>query len=173
MIEDLVRAVAIENPGATLPCPACAATFKGTNLDAHLKKVHGGALPGSSSTWQAKRRITRLPVTVALTSTSLTVGRRVVALPAALVAGGLERAVSSGSSTGDQGFSINEIVKAGTYLQVGKVRLGCRTGPSVAKSWVGTSPGKRSRHWKATLRHDDWVALQYALASLGFLELRR
>ncbi len=36
----IARRFAAAHPGATLPCPACAAAVNAVNLDRHLKKVH-------------------------------------------------------------------------------------------------------------------------------------
>lgn len=41
------RTLAAAHPGATLPCPACAASLQAANLDKHLTKVHAALLNGA------------------------------------------------------------------------------------------------------------------------------
>jgi len=59
--------LATDHPAAVLPCPVCAATVKGANLDRHLGKVHSGQLPVRSSarrSWRGPERLIARPLVV-------------------------------------------------------------------------------------------------------------
>jgi len=69
-IEHPAAQLAAAHPESVLPCPLCAATVKGANLDRHLAKVHPGeALDGQSAerSWSGPERlIARALIAVAL-----------------------------------------------------------------------------------------------------------
>lgn len=49
-----------ERPGATVPCPGCAAEVKGVNLDRHLARTHGGTsadVAAHGSRWRGRERV--------------------------------------------------------------------------------------------------------------------
>ena len=68
---EIARRLARENPGATLPCPLCAASVGATNLEKHLGKVHpNNASTPLSASWSGRDRKMRV-VTVILMVLSL------------------------------------------------------------------------------------------------------
>ncbi len=59
--------LAAEQPEAVIPCPVCAATVKGANLDRHLGKVHTGQLPARTSamkSWRGPERLIARPLII-------------------------------------------------------------------------------------------------------------
>ncbi|MBA3369449.1 MAG: hypothetical protein H0T99_12405 [Geodermatophilaceae bacterium] len=59
--------LAADHPESVLPCPVCAATVKGANLNRHLGKVHPGQLPARSSpgrSWRGGERLIARPLVI-------------------------------------------------------------------------------------------------------------
>lgn len=103
--------------------------------------------------------------------------RRSVRLPAPVSAGGARtRRGGVHSSTHDYiTDSVDE--SAGTYLRVGDGRrsivVRCPSGGGFRKHWQGWEQGPVARRWHLTLSAADFAALQYVLADLGMLRLRK
>lgn len=100
-----------------------------------------------------------------------------VALPARLEAGTLirhHRASGGGEGSGDVTVAYDE--RVGSYLRIADrhraITVGCPNGTRVRKHWEGWVPGPTRRRWDITMEPVDFVALQYALASVGVLGVR-
>ncbi|MDQ3989125.1 MAG: hypothetical protein M3291_08005 [Actinomycetota bacterium] len=66
-ITETAGRLAATQPEATMPCPLCAASVKGANLDRHLGKVHPGHMTGPRSaerSWRGPERLIARPLVI-------------------------------------------------------------------------------------------------------------
>jgi hypothetical protein len=175
--------LAAQHPSALLPCPICAASLKGENLERHLHKTHAegtapvgnGVSPATDQIFHSRLRLE--PGTLVLRRRFM-LGRRRISLPASVEIGGLTKSVpSAGMTSYADDFNVpHDDVAAGTYLRLSAagsaVIIGCSQNTAVRKHWSGWKPGPRRRSTHLRLDPPSFVALQYALAESGTLTLR-
>jgi hypothetical protein len=167
-----------------LPCPVCAGSVKGENLEKHLAKVHPGAAPPASP-WRGKGALGLFPCSLAIGDAlvlrhTLGLAERVLSFPASVEAGSLwtSQGDATMSSYGDDINVAHTDVKAGRYIRVQCPRsrigitVGCRGGVPLAGHWTGWTQGERRRSADLVIARDAMVAFEYALVERGLLKPR-
>jgi hypothetical protein len=98
-------------------------------------------------------------------------GRRAARLPTALTFGGLEALRPDPATSAYATDPTPAAVRAGWYLRVGDVVVGCRRSTSFPAHWdaAGWRPGARRLTCDVLVTPDVMVALEYALAARGML----
>lgn len=164
---------------AMLPCPVCAVGVKGSNLGRHLVSKHPGAEPRQPP-FRDRRRVTvaalDLEHDVVHLRTRFGLRRRSAALTDRLATGGLTRQrpdpIMSSYADECPGLAGSITEKAGVYLRVGAITVGCATSTGLRKHWTGAAQGKKRSRSDITVDPADFVAMQYALAACGSLQPR-
>ncbi len=158
---------------AMLPCPVCAAGVKGSNLGRHLESKHPGANPPQPP-FRDRRRVSvailNLDQDALHLRTRYGLRRRTATLTDRIETGGLTRHDPRAYQVNSPPASSTE--KAGVYLRVGAITMGCATSTGLRKHWTGAGQGKKRGRWHITVDPAAFVAIQYALAECGALQVR-
>jgi hypothetical protein len=165
---DVARRLGAAHPEAPLPCPVCAASVKGANLDGHLRKVHAEMPPPP-----ATRGFT-LDGDRAVLVRWLGLSRRIVALPCPVEIGARtgRRPDAVMASYADDMNVAAETVKVGRYLRLAgdrAITIGCAGNTGMTRHWRGWRDGGPARRCDLVVGREAMVAIEYALAARGML----